>query len=206
MEALFIKEQYFWIACRNLLHTAPWGAVPTLRLNRSSTIHIVDVGDGGEHRRFISPVWVMAAWGRLTRSLRDALFGDSYRMLRRFISSKSATAAGPSAPLRGATQRPPRSKSVAQLALHSLREFNRGDTRGKGFVEHGPQSLADAGGVDDDVLRYPQFGKSLDFAENGDVILTRPLLEVNGAVGGGLHLQPIRILRRLTSSKWAVVA
>ena len=32
-----------------------------LRSYRTSTIHIVDVGNGGEHWRFISPVWVMAA-------------------------------------------------------------------------------------------------------------------------------------------------
>ena len=97
-------------------------------------------------------------------------------------------------------------EAIAQLALDGLREFYRDDTRRKGFVEHGPQSFADAGGVDDDVLRYPQFGKGLYFAEDGDVILTRPLLEVNGTVGGGLHLRPIRILRRFTSPKWVMAA
>jgi len=78
-------------------------------------------------------------------------------------------------------------KAITQFALHSLCEFNGDDASGKGFVEHGPQSFADAGGADDDVLRYPQFGKGLYFAEDGDVILTRPLLEVYGAVGGGLE-------------------
>ena len=75
-------------------------------------------------------------------------------------------------------------ETVAQLALHGLREFNGYDTRGKGFVEHGPQPLADTGGVDDDVLGQPRFGKGLYFAEDGDVILTRPLLEMNCTVGG----------------------
>jgi hypothetical protein len=44
------------------------------------------------------------------------------------------------------------------------------------------------GGVDDVVLSYPQFGKGFYFAEDGDVILTRPFLElgVNGTVGGPL--------------------
>ena len=87
MEALFIKEQYFWIACRNLLHTAPWGAVPTLRLNRSSTIHIVDVGDGGEgdgglgppHRKAASP----DRFGMLSSVIRIVCFDDSYRRSRR---------------------------------------------------------------------------------------------------------------------------
>ena len=82
MEALFIKEQYFWIACRNLLHTAPWGAVPTLRLNRSSTIHIAGVGDGGlgpPHRKAASP----DRFGMLSSVIRIVCFDDSYRRSRR---------------------------------------------------------------------------------------------------------------------------
>ncbi len=50
-----------------------------------------------------------------------------------------------------------------------------------------------AGGVDDDVPRYPQFSKSFYFAEDGDVILTRRLLEVNGTVCGSLPAPAIRI-------------
>ena len=78
-------------------------------------------------------------------------------------------------------------KAITQLAFYGLREFYGDDTGRKGFVEHGPQSFADPSGVDDDVLRIPAFGKGLYFAEDGDVILTRPLLEVYGAVGGGLE-------------------
>ena len=78
-------------------------------------------------------------------------------------------------------------EAIAEFTFHRLREFYGNDTRGEGFVEHGPQTFADASGVDDDVLRIPGFGKGLYFAEDGDVILTRPLLEVYGTVGRGLE-------------------
>ena len=63
-----------------------------------------------------------------------------------------------------------------------------------GFTPFGYASLCcvNAGGVDDDVPGYPQFSKSYYFAEDGDVILTRRLLEVNGTVRGILQFDLLR--------------
>jgi len=78
-------------------------------------------------------------------------------------------------------------EAIAQLALYGLREFYGDDTRGKGFVEHGPQSFADSGSVHDDMLRHPELRKGFYFAEDGDVVQTCPLLEANGTIGGSLE-------------------
>ena len=45
---------------------------------------------------------------------------------------------------------------------------------GKVLVEHAPEAFADAGGVDDDVLRTPGVGEAFELAKDGEVALADP--------------------------------
>ncbi len=75
-------------------------------------------------------------------------------------------------------------EAPADLGFFLGGEFDRDDAGGECAVEHGPEPFADAGGVDDDLLRGPFFGEVLNLTEDGEVILPGPGVTGEDAVGG----------------------
>jgi hypothetical protein len=75
----------------------------------------------------------------------------------------------------------------AKLGFHQPVELDRDDPTRKRFVQHCPQALTHAGGIHDDILGTPTFGKSLQLTKEGEMVETNPLQTVKDAVGGGLE-------------------
>ena len=75
-------------------------------------------------------------------------------------------------------------EAIADVAFDDGGEFDGDDFAGEGFVEQGPETFADAGGVDDEVAGTPAFGEGFELTEDGEVVLTGPFDPVDDAVGG----------------------
>ena len=77
----------------------------------------------------------------------------------------------------------------ADLGLFLLSELDRNDAGGEMAVEHAPEAFADAGSVDDNVLRFPGLVEVLDLAEDIDVLFTDPAMAGKHMIGGVLQLR-----------------
>ena len=75
-------------------------------------------------------------------------------------------------------------ETPANLGFLLLGELDRDDTGREGTVEQRPETFADAGGVDDDVLGVPGFGQTLELAEDGQVVFAKPTMAGDDMVGG----------------------
>ena len=78
-------------------------------------------------------------------------------------------------------------EAPANLGFFLLAEFYRDDPGWEGPVEHGPETFAHAGGVDDDVLGMPGFGEGLDFATDGKVVFADPTVAGDNVIGRALE-------------------
>ena len=75
-------------------------------------------------------------------------------------------------------------EAPADLGFFLLGELDRDDTGGEGTIQQGPEAFADAGGIDDDVLGMPGFGKALELAEDGQMVFADPTVTGNDMIGG----------------------
>ena len=74
-------------------------------------------------------------------------------------------------------------EAVADVGFDGGGEFDGDDLAGEGFVEQGPETFANAGGIDDDVAGKPIFGEVFELPEDGEVVLPGPFKAVDDAVG-----------------------
>jgi hypothetical protein len=65
-------------------------------------------------------------------------------------------------------------EAPADLGFLLLGELDGDDAGGKGAVEQGPEALADAGSIDDDVPGMPGLGEVLELSKDGEVALAEP--------------------------------
>jgi len=61
------------------------------------------------------------------------------------------------------------------------------DLAGPGTLEHGPETLANAGGIDNEVEGRPLLGEGLEHPEDGEMVNPGPGMTLDDAVGGGLE-------------------
>jgi hypothetical protein len=75
----------------------------------------------------------------------------------------------------------------AKLGLNLPVELDGDDTMGEGFIQQGPKTLANTGGIHDDIFRAPTPGKGFQLTKEGEMVAAGPLPTVKDAVGGGLE-------------------
>jgi len=78
-------------------------------------------------------------------------------------------------------------ESIADIALDGGGVLDRMDLAGPGTLEHGPETFANAGGIDDEVEGRPLLGKGLELPEDGEMVDPGPGMTLDDAVGGGLE-------------------
>jgi len=52
----------------------------------------------------------------------------------------------------------------------------------EGFVQQSPKTLADTGGINDDILRAPTFNKGFQLTKEGEVVAAGPLPAMDDTV------------------------
>jgi hypothetical protein len=75
-------------------------------------------------------------------------------------------------------------EAPADLGFFRPGELDGDDAGGIGAVEHAPETLADAGGINDDVLGMPGVVEILELAQDGGVVLAEPTEAGNHMIGG----------------------
>jgi len=78
-------------------------------------------------------------------------------------------------------------KAVADIALDGRGVLNGVDLTGPRTLEHGPETFANAGGIDDEVEGRPLLGKGLELSKYGEMVDPGPGMTLDDAVGGGLE-------------------
>ena len=74
-------------------------------------------------------------------------------------------------------------ETPADLGFFLLGELDGDEAGREGTIKQRPKAFANAGGIDNDVLRVPGFGEAFDFAEDGKMVFANPTVTGNDMIG-----------------------